>query len=204
MEREVLWRHGAAHHLAAALRAAASQGPAAGLAAAARPVPLRSSRRPASSCRRPARSTSRTRSGRQAAEAGLRAAFEYSDCWVDDARLVVLNARDAAARGADDPHRARACIAAEREGAAWRLDAQDATAAQTRASRARRWSTPPARGSAQVLGGVRPRQHAGAASGWCRAATSSCAGSSTTTAAISSRTPTAASSSPSPTSATSR
>ncbi len=28
-------------------------------------------------------------------------AFEYSDCWVDDARLVVLNAVDAAARGAD-------------------------------------------------------------------------------------------------------
>ena len=27
--------------------------------------------------------------------------FEYSDCWVDDARLVVLNARDAADRGAD-------------------------------------------------------------------------------------------------------
>ena len=26
--------------------------------------------------------------------------FEYSDCWVDDARLVVLNARDAANRGA--------------------------------------------------------------------------------------------------------
>ncbi|MEP0519611.1 MAG: glycerol-3-phosphate dehydrogenase [Hyphomicrobiales bacterium] len=28
-------------------------------------------------------------------------AFEYSDCWVNDARLVVLNARDAADRGAD-------------------------------------------------------------------------------------------------------
>jgi glycerol-3-phosphate dehydrogenase len=27
--------------------------------------------------------------------------FEYSDCWADDARLVVLNACDAAARGAD-------------------------------------------------------------------------------------------------------
>ena len=27
-------------------------------------------------------------------------AFEYSDCWVEDARLVVLNARDAADRGA--------------------------------------------------------------------------------------------------------
>ena len=26
--------------------------------------------------------------------------FEYSDCWVDDARLVILNARDAADRGA--------------------------------------------------------------------------------------------------------
>ncbi|MCB1363364.1 MAG: glycerol-3-phosphate dehydrogenase [Rhodobacteraceae bacterium] len=27
-------------------------------------------------------------------------AYEYSDCWVEDSRLVVLNARDAAARGA--------------------------------------------------------------------------------------------------------
>ena len=26
--------------------------------------------------------------------------FEYSDCWVDDARLVVLNAKDAARKGA--------------------------------------------------------------------------------------------------------
>src|ERR1700720_3888623 len=32
--------------------------------------------------------------------AGLRTAFVYSDCWVDDARLVVLNARDAARRSA--------------------------------------------------------------------------------------------------------
>ncbi len=31
----------------------------------------------------------------------LTAGFEYSDCWVEDARLVVLNARDAAERGAD-------------------------------------------------------------------------------------------------------
>jgi len=30
-----------------------------------------------------------------------RRGFEYSDCWVDDARLVVLNARDAQAHGAD-------------------------------------------------------------------------------------------------------
>jgi glycerol-3-phosphate dehydrogenase len=32
---------------------------------------------------------------------GLTTAFEYSDCWVDDARLVVLNARDAANHGAE-------------------------------------------------------------------------------------------------------
>lgn len=31
---------------------------------------------------------------------GFGTAFEYSDCWVNDARLVVLNARDAAERGA--------------------------------------------------------------------------------------------------------
>lgn len=33
-------------------------------------------------------------------QAGFRKAFEYSDGWVDDARLVVLNARDAADKGA--------------------------------------------------------------------------------------------------------
>src|SRR5690554_3160200 len=32
---------------------------------------------------------------------GYGKAFEYSDCWVDDARLVVLNAQDAASRGAE-------------------------------------------------------------------------------------------------------
>ncbi|MBC2665205.1 glycerol-3-phosphate dehydrogenase [Novosphingobium flavum] len=31
----------------------------------------------------------------------FKSAFIYSDCWVDDARLVVLNARDAADRGAE-------------------------------------------------------------------------------------------------------
>lgn len=36
----------------------------------------------------------------KALKPGFRRAFEYSDGWVDDARLVVLNARDAADRGA--------------------------------------------------------------------------------------------------------
>ena len=34
--------------------------------------------------------------------------FEYSDCFVDDARLVVLTARDAADRGAEIRTRSRA------------------------------------------------------------------------------------------------
>ena len=37
----------------------------------------------------------------EAIKPGFRTAFEYSDCWVEDARLVVLNALDAAQRGAE-------------------------------------------------------------------------------------------------------
>lgn len=56
----------------------------------------------------------------------FRHAFEYSDCWVDDARLVVLNARDAHDRGADI-HVRTACVAAERQDGSWRvtLEQQD-------------------------------------------------------------------------------
>ena len=43
----------------------------------------------------------------------FRYAFEYSDCWVDDARLVVLNALDAAERGAIIRTRTR-CVRVER------------------------------------------------------------------------------------------
>ncbi|MBK6597604.1 MAG: glycerol-3-phosphate dehydrogenase [Proteobacteria bacterium] len=48
-----------------------------------------------------------------------RVAFEYSDAWVDDARLVVLNAMDAAERGASILTRTR-CEVAVREGESWR------------------------------------------------------------------------------------
>ena len=50
--------------------------------------------------------------------------FEYSDCWVEDARLVVACARDAARRGAEIRPRTR-CSAARREGALWRLRLED-------------------------------------------------------------------------------
>ncbi|HSM54045.1 MAG TPA: glycerol-3-phosphate dehydrogenase [Erythrobacter sp.] len=49
-------------------------------------------------------------------------AFVYSDCWVDDARLVVLNARDAADRGAQVHTRCRVTALA-REGEHWRIEA---------------------------------------------------------------------------------
>lgn len=47
--------------------------------------------------------------------------FEYSDCWVEDSRLVVLNARDAEARGARILPRARV-VAARREDELWRVE----------------------------------------------------------------------------------
>ena len=51
-------------------------------------------------------------------------AFEYSDCCVDDARIVVANAMDAAERAADIRVRTR-CAAAERRGKSWRLVLED-------------------------------------------------------------------------------
>lgn len=45
-------------------------------------------------------------------------AFEYSDGWVDDARMVVLNARDAQIRGANILSRARV-VSAHREDGHW-------------------------------------------------------------------------------------
>ncbi|WP_120717369.1 glycerol-3-phosphate dehydrogenase [Tsuneonella amylolytica] len=53
-------------------------------------------------------------------------AFAYSDCWVDDARLVVLNARDAADRGAEV--RTRCPVTAlRRAGAHWAIEAGGTT-----------------------------------------------------------------------------
>ena len=54
----------------------------------------------------------------------FRKAFEYSDCWVDDARLVVLNACDAADRGAVIRTRLEV-VEARREGANWQVSVRD-------------------------------------------------------------------------------
>jgi glycerol-3-phosphate dehydrogenase len=50
--------------------------------------------------------------------------FEYSDCFVDDARLVVLTARDAADRGAEIRTRARAVEIRQADGI-WQVTVED-------------------------------------------------------------------------------
>ncbi|MCB4823775.1 glycerol-3-phosphate dehydrogenase [Roseicella aerolata] len=52
-------------------------------------------------------------------------AFAYSDCWVEDSRLVVLNARDAAARGAAVLVRTE-FLGAERDAGGWTCRLRDA------------------------------------------------------------------------------
>ncbi len=54
------------------------------------------------------------------------AGFSYYDCWVDDARLVVLNARSAASRGARILTRTRV-TRARRDGEAWTVTLEDET-----------------------------------------------------------------------------
>ena len=54
-------------------------------------------------------------------QSGFTTGFEYSDGWVDDARLVVLNARDAADRGATVLPRTEV-TALTRDGDRWRIE----------------------------------------------------------------------------------
>lgn len=61
----------------------------------------------------------------------FRKGFEYSDCWVDDARLVVLNARDAADKGVEILTRTK-CISARRENGLWTILLKDKTTGDER------------------------------------------------------------------------
>ena len=56
--------------------------------------------------------------------ADIRRGFVYSDCWVDDARLVVINARSAADLGAVIQTRT-ACIGGRRSADKWEIDLKD-------------------------------------------------------------------------------
>ena len=66
----------------------------------------------------------------------FRYGFEYSDCWVDDVRLVVLNARDAANRGADIFTRTMVTRLV-RHADYWQISLCDATTGLTREVRSR-------------------------------------------------------------------
>ncbi len=57
-------------------------------------------------------------------------AYEYSDCWIEDSRLVVLNARDAEARGAQIMTRTKV-VSAHAEGEIWQIVTQDETGEQS-------------------------------------------------------------------------
>ena len=63
-------------------------------------------------------------------------AYEYSDCWVEDARLVVLNARDAVARGAKLFTRTKV-TSASRAGDLWLITLEDQQTGEVRTQRAR-------------------------------------------------------------------
>lgn len=63
-------------------------------------------------------------------------AYEYSDCWIEDARLVVLNARDAETRGAEIMVRTKV-TSAERAGDHWVVTVQDVETGETSVRRAR-------------------------------------------------------------------
>ncbi|MEM8853522.1 MAG: glycerol-3-phosphate dehydrogenase, partial [Pseudomonadota bacterium] len=63
-------------------------------------------------------------------------AFAYYDVWVDDARLVILNALDAARRGAEVLTRT-ACVSARREDGLWRAVLRDTRTGEDRTVHAR-------------------------------------------------------------------
>jgi glycerol-3-phosphate dehydrogenase len=65
----------------------------------------------------------------------FRKAFEYSDCWVEDSRLVALNARDAALRGARIMTRTRV-TGAERQGELWLVTTEGPHGPETHRARA--------------------------------------------------------------------
>jgi glycerol-3-phosphate dehydrogenase len=77
-----------------------------------------------------------THSAGRALKPGFDKAFAYSDCWVEDSRLVSLTALDAAERGADIRVGTRVA-SAWREGDGWRATIEDAPTGASAEVRAR-------------------------------------------------------------------
>lgn len=86
-------------------------------------------------------------------------AFEYSDGWVDDARMVVLNARDAANKGATIFNRAKV-MSARREGGVWNITLRHAETGETSTVKARMLVNAAGPWVDQVLNGVMGKNNA--------------------------------------------
>jgi glycerol-3-phosphate dehydrogenase len=71
----------------------------------------------------------------KALQSRFRHAYEYSDCWVEDSKLVSLNARDAAQRGAKVLTRTRV-TSATRQGDLWEITTDGPDGQQTHHARA--------------------------------------------------------------------
>lgn len=78
----------------------------------------------------------RDETGKPLAAGRFSKGFEYSDCFVDDARLVILNARDATSRGATIRTRTRAVDIRQSDGV-WHVTLQTEGMPQTQLIRAR-------------------------------------------------------------------
>ncbi|OUJ03852.1 glycerol-3-phosphate dehydrogenase [Acetobacter orientalis] len=78
----------------------------------------------------------RTHSAGQPLKSDYTKGFVYSDGWVQDSRLVVLNAMDAAERGADVRTRTR-LINATRQNGLWQAELEDRVTGQTTTAQAR-------------------------------------------------------------------
>ncbi|WP_170464129.1 glycerol-3-phosphate dehydrogenase [Ruegeria arenilitoris] len=63
-------------------------------------------------------------------------AYEYSDCWIEDSRLVVLNARDAEARGAEILVQTEV-LSAERVDDLWQITIRDRQSGESRVVQAK-------------------------------------------------------------------
>jgi glycerol-3-phosphate dehydrogenase len=91
----------------------------------------------------------------------FRRGFAYSDCSVDDARLVVLNARDAARNGAQILTRT-SCVKARRDDTSWTITSEDLRTGLRRVFRARALVNAAGPWVAQVaenVAGIAPRDH---------------------------------------------
>ncbi|MGU3574335.1 glycerol-3-phosphate dehydrogenase [Brucellaceae bacterium C25G] len=86
-------------------------------------------------------------------------AFEYSDCWVDDARFVVLNARDAANRGAKILTRTKV-VKASRDKDGWLVTLQDVKTGVVQEIRSRLLVNAAGPWADKVLEGVEGEKHA--------------------------------------------